>query len=535
MSDVGTLLMKVKANTTDFNSKMGKVNKVLKGVGKIALVGGAGVVALTGGMAAMAKKSAETTDRIDKLSQKIGISRTSFQELDFITSQTGTSIEGLQTGVKTLSKAAYEASQGVSTYADNFDELGISVTDVDGKLKTQEDLLYETITALQGMDDVTKRTAIASELLGKSASELAPLLNAGAGSMDEMKKQAHDLGLVMGDDAVDAGVQFTDTMDQLKRSFGVVGTEVGTTLMPIFQKLADYVITNMPAIKEASAKAFKVITKVVTTFWKFTNDYLIPIFKTVFEYIQTNWPVMKETFVTVFTIIKGALKSVWDFSEKYLLPIFQGLFNFIKDNWPAMKETFISVFGSMKTVISSVWDLLSVSLFPILESVFNFISDNSETIGAVFSTAFGIIGGAISAVVDTFTTLITSIEKAYNWLVKFNSEKNEQSISTVEGVTSDVRKNSFMMGSTRSISGMRANGGDVNAGETYLVGERGVETFTPNTDGVVSTNKDTKSGDTTISNNFKISNLVVREEADIKKIARELFNMQKESNRGYAL
>ena len=86
-----------------------------------------------------------------------------------------------------------------------------------------------------------------------------------------------------------------------------------------------------------------------------------------------------------------------------------------------------------------------------------------------------------------------------------------------------------------TISGNRANGGPVTGGETYLVGERGPEIFTPSKDGVVSTNKDTKSGDTTISNNFKISNLVVREEADIKKIARELFNMQKESNRGYAL
>ena len=482
MSDVGTLLMKVKANTTDFHSKMGKVGGVLKGVGKTALAGAAGVVALTGGMAAMAKKSAETTDRIDKLSQKIGISRTSFQELDFITSQTGTSIEGLQTGVKTLSKAAYEASQGVSTYADNFDELGISVTDVDGKLKTQEDLLYETITALQGMDDVTKRTAIASELLGKSASELAPLLNAGAGSMDEMKKQAHDLGLVMSDDAVDAGVQFTDTMDQLKRSFSVIGTEVGTTLMPIFQDLAETVIKNMPAIKEASAKAFKVITKVVTTFWKFTNDYLIPIFKTVFEYIQTNWPVMKETFVTVFTIIKGALKSVWDFSEKYLLPIFQGLFNFIKDNWPAMKDTFTSVFGSIADVIGAVWSLLEVSLFPILKGVFGFISDNSGTIGKIFSTAFGIIGDAVEAVVDTFTSLIRKIEKAYDWLTKFNKKKNEKTISTVSGITSDTSKGSFMMG---SISGNRATGGNVNAGETYLVGERGVETFTPSTNGTI--------------------------------------------------
>ena len=92
----------------------------------------------------------------------------------------------------------------------------------------------------------------------------------------------------------------------------------------------------------------------------------------------------------------------------------------------------------------------------------------------------------------------------------------------------------FMGGLGTIISGNRATGGEVKAGSTYLVGEKGVETFTPSKDGNISSNKPKTEG-TIISNNFKISNLVVREEADIKKIARELFNMQKESNRGYAL
>jgi phage-related protein len=484
MGDVGTLLMRVKANTTDFHSKMGKVGSVLKGVGKTALVGAAGVVALTGGMAAVAKKSAEATDRIDKMSQKLGISRNGFQELDFVASQSGTSIDSLSMGMKTLAVKAVEASEGTGIGAEAFEKLGVSVLDSNGKLKNQETLLKESISAMQGMEDGTAKAALASDLLGRSGQELMPLLNGTTGSMEEMTQKAHDLGLVMSGESIDAGVQFTDTMDQLKRSFSVVGTEVGTALMPIFQDLAEIVIENMPAIKEATSKAFKIITEVVKAFWNFTNDYLIPIFGEVFDYIQKNWPTIKTTFVTVFDAIKVALESVWKFTDEYLIPIFQGVFNFIKDNWPAMKEIFTAAFESIWTVIESVWSLLEITLFPILKGVFDFISDNSETIGRIFSTAFGIIGDAISAVFDTFTSLITNIEKAYNWLVKFKNKENEGSISTVEGVTSDVRKNSFMMGTT--YSGERANGGDVNAGESYLVGERGVETFTPSQNGSIS-------------------------------------------------
>ena len=38
-----------------------------------------------------------------------------------------------------------------------------------------------------------------------------------------------------------------------------------------------------------------------------------------------------------------------------------------------------------------------------------------------------------------------------------------------------------------------------------------------------------------IENNFNISSLVVREEADIKKIARELYDMQKRTGRGLGM
>ena len=40
------------------------------------------------------------------------------------------------------------------------------------------------------------------------------------------------------------------------------------------------------------------------------------------------------------------------------------------------------------------------------------------------------------------------------------------------------------------------------------------------------------SGGTTITNHFEIASLVVREEADVKKISRELYNMQKTKSRG---
>ena len=75
------------------------LEQVREGAAKIgkAMVVGAGLA--VGSLTAMAIKSAETGDRVDKLSQKIGLSRKGFQEWDYIMSQNGMSVEPTSNGI----------------------------------------------------------------------------------------------------------------------------------------------------------------------------------------------------------------------------------------------------------------------------------------------------------------------------------------------------------------------------------------------------------------------------------------------------
>lgn len=259
------LVVAIGADTKKFDSVIDKSKKTFGTFTKAIGVGVVAAGAVGGAMFATASKIAKTTDNVDKMSQKIGVSREAYQEWDFILSQFGTSVDGLQPGMKSLSNDAFEASEGTKLYADAFKELGLEVENADGTLKNQEVLLKETIIALQGMDDTTKRTAISSKLLGRSATELAPLLNAGAGAAEDLAKKAHEMGIVLGDEIIDDGVVFTDTMDQMKRSIGAVGMSIFGGLMPTFTKMASWVVENMPLIREKFNVVFGVIKNVVTT------------------------------------------------------------------------------------------------------------------------------------------------------------------------------------------------------------------------------------------------------------------------------
>lgn len=174
--------------------------KAIAAVGTAAVGAGAAVYKLAG-------KAAATGDNIDKMSQKLGISARAYQEWDAIMRHSGTTIDSMQRGMVTLSKAAENGS-------DAFERLGLSQEKIASM--NQEELFAATITGLQNMEAGTERTALAQELLGGSAKELGALLNTSAAETEKMRQAVHDLGGVMSDDAVKASAQYQDALQDMQ-------------------------------------------------------------------------------------------------------------------------------------------------------------------------------------------------------------------------------------------------------------------------------------------------------------------------------
>lgn len=303
MADVQQGMEDTAKKGTGFGSKMSAAfGTVVKAGAGLA----AGVVAAGAAVTKLATGAAATTDRIDKMSQKIGISRESFQEMDFIMSQSGGSVESLQMGMKTLRTSMMAAANGTKANADRFKKLGVSIKNSKGQLRSQEDVMFDTLAALQKVGDETERTALATELFGKAGVELVPLLNSGAGSIEEMKKKAHDLGLVLDDDAIDAGVKLTDTIDQVKRSFDAVKTKIGIELFPVVQNIIDVVLDNMPVIQTVLGGAFKVLGTVVSGAVTVIGWLATPLKNVVTYLVDTFGP----TFDSISSTIGTAMDAV---------------------------------------------------------------------------------------------------------------------------------------------------------------------------------------------------------------------------------
>lgn len=191
------------------------------------LIAGAGIAAFgaTAGVA-LGKSISDVSkygDHVDKMSQKIGFSAEGFQKWDYVLNRAGTSIDSMAPVMKTLSNAAVSNS-------DAFQQLGISQEEVANM--SQEELFGRTIEALSGMEEGAERTALASKLLGRGASELAPLINGGTDAIEEQMKMAEEYGMVMSDEGVKASADFVDAQTTLQGTLTGLKNKVTADFLP---------------------------------------------------------------------------------------------------------------------------------------------------------------------------------------------------------------------------------------------------------------------------------------------------------------
>ena len=104
----------------------------------------------------------------------------------------GVSQETIDKGLRRLAQSMREADQGVATYSDSFDALGISVRATDGTFKTSEQVLGEIADKFATMENGATKAALAMEIFGRSGASLINLLNGGAASLTEFNYAVSD-------------------------------------------------------------------------------------------------------------------------------------------------------------------------------------------------------------------------------------------------------------------------------------------------------------------------------------------------------
>jgi hypothetical protein len=149
----------------------------------------------------------------------------------------------------------------------------------------------------------------------------------------------------------------------------------------------------------------------------------------------------------------------------FIVPFFANIFG------PALSGL-KNAFNTISTAITNNEEDLK-PLFNLFKSVNGFVRDYvGPAIGTVLKTAFNVVGDAIAGVITGVSRLINFFDNVIDKIKDFiNLVKNNPLVQGLGDIIGKV------------FGGGKAAGGPVNAGTTYLVGERGPELFTPSGSG----------------------------------------------------
>lgn len=239
LKKVGNVKLKaLSAQVEDVGKKLESAGRKMQGLSTAGAV-------VAGAVGALAVSGGKSADDLNTLSKVTGMSTAELQKYAASADLVDVSVEAMAKANQKLKKNMYSASNGSKTQAEAFKKLGISVTDSNGELRDSDEVFQEAITALGKMSNETERDALAQQIMGKSASELNPLI-ADQGETykqvsDTLKKYNLDY---VDQETLDKANQFNDSLDTMKAIGTVaiqnVGAELAGYLAPAIETVVDW-------------------------------------------------------------------------------------------------------------------------------------------------------------------------------------------------------------------------------------------------------------------------------------------------------
>lgn len=237
-------------------------------IGKAVLT--AGTLMTT--MGALSLKTAEHAKEVINVSQTMGMTTTEYQIWDYVLKTVGHDAESASGDIAGLAEKAKDAADGGKDMAAVFNEVGVSVKDSQGNLKSQNQLFLELILKLQNMEDVTRRNAIASDLLSTTGEKIVPILNMNKQELSGLMRQARETGYVMGDELLKSAYDVSQGTQELSAKMEALKYNLGSGLLPVLDFFVE-LLNAIPTPVLIAISVFGTLASIILSVGKAVTTY----------------------------------------------------------------------------------------------------------------------------------------------------------------------------------------------------------------------------------------------------------------------
>lgn len=315
-------------------------------------------------LVALGINAGKDADELNTIAKQTGLSTDTLQRMKYAADLIDVDFETITASVKKLKKS-------ISSNEKAFDAIGVSVRDANGEYRDTEAIFNDTVTALSKIGNETERDIQSMEIFGKSADELAGIIDDGGQALREIGDEFADKGLIISQAELDRANELNDTLDRIKATvsgdLGKVALELLTTLQPHIEKaaewlgkVADYIASLDPRIVEISLQILAVIAAIspvaaIISGISAAVGVLIPLVTTLNAAVEANPVVFAITLIiaAVISLAQSIYVVIHHWDE--IIAVVLKVYNFLKGIHDKIKYFFVNI---VKTAITWGRDLM---------------------------------------------------------------------------------------------------------------------------------------------------------------------------------
>mgnify|MGYP000574324027 CR=1 FL=1 len=428
-------LNKIAAVANDISGGAQKVADATRGISVAA--GGAAV-----GMLGMAVSAGAAADDINTLAKQSGFGTDEIQKWQYAADRMDVSVETIISSARKMKKNMVSTSKDTIAA---WEELGVAVTDSNGELRDSTTVFYEAVDALAKVENETQRDTLAMQLFGKSADEMAGIIDDGGTALKEMGAEAEASGLILSQDALDGANAFNDGLDTLKakaqQAFFSSGASLAENLLPMLDTLVEKMSVALSWIASLDGEtltmigtvllAVAAISPIAGIISKITGS--IQLVTQAINFLIANPIVLLIAAIVALVVliatkgdeIQAILQKVDNFLQNVFATdwtkifgpvlgnILNGFFKNVKNIWDSIKRIFSGVIDFIRGVFTGDWERAWKGVQDIFGGLFNGL------VALAKAPLNGIIGllnmaiGAINSLINGFNSIGFTMPK---WL-----------------------------------------------------------------------------------------------------------------------
>lgn len=440
--------------------------KVADKTKKISAAAGGALTALAG----LGIKAAKDADELNTLAKQTGFSTDELQKFKYASDLVDVSMSDITGAASKLKKAVSGDSKELA-------QLGVKAKNADGTFRDINEIFYDTLSALGGIQNETERDTLAMAIFGRGADSLAGIIDDGGAALKAYGQEAEDMGLILSGDTLNSLNKTNDALDKLKAQASARLAETGAkaleVLTPVLEKVLGLLSGLLERIGQLTPAQMETIMKILAVVAAISPlasaiakvSGLVAKIPTLISTVGTalSW-LMANPIALVIGAIVGLVALIatkGDEIQAYLQQFDDWLQNIFAKDWT---EIFGPVLGGVINgffdIVKSMWDNTKLVLDGIIDFIRGVFTGDWER---VWTGVKEIFGGIANSLLNVFKAPLNGIISLINKAIdKFN------------GMIAKINKIPGINVGTIGKIPMLANGGVLAQGSA-IVGEAGPE------------------------------------------------------------